>query len=273
MIEADVESGRHESLAFDRVAATYDQTRGFPPGVGEKVAAALLPHLPRPGHVLEVGVGTGRIARLLLNLGVPVVGIDLSRPMMDRLRGVQPAGPAAVRLVQGDARRLPLAARAVTAVIAVHLFHLVGDAEQAMNDVLRVIAPRGVVAVGWNWHPPDSIGRRVRRAWREIVAQHGADMGAPGLREMDAPVKFFRGRARRYAEIQACEWHVERTPRQALEDVEKKTFSSSWVVGEAVFPVCLAELHAWTERELPDLDRSRNELRRFIWHIFGGWSA
>ncbi|OGO49526.1 MAG: hypothetical protein A2Z30_05525, partial [Chloroflexi bacterium RBG_16_64_43] len=269
----DVESGRHESLAFDRAAATYDQTRGFPPGVGEKVAAALLPHLPRPGHVLEVGVGTGRIARLLLNLGVPVVGIDLSRPMMDRLRGVQPAGPAAVRLVQGDARRLPLAARAVTAVIAVHLFHLVGDAEQAMNDVLRVIAPRGVVAVGWNWHPPDSIGRRVRRAWREIVAQHGADMGAPGLREMDAPVKFFRGRARRYAEIQACEWHVERTPRQALEDVEKKTFSSSWVVGEAVFPVCLAELHAWAERELPDLDRSRNELRRFIWHIFGGWSA
>ena len=273
MIEADVESGRHESLAFDRAAATYDQTRGFPPGVGEKVAAALLPHLPRPGHVLEVGAGTGRIARLLLNLGVPVVGIDLSRPMMDRLRGVQPAGPAAVRLVQGDARRLPLAARAVTAVIAVHLFHLVGDAEQAMNDVLRVIAPRGVVAVGWNWHPPDSIGRRVRRAWREIVAQHGADMGAPGLREMDAPVKFFRGRARRYAEIQACEWHVERTPRQALEDVEKKTFSSSWVVGEAVFPVCLAELHAWAERELPDLDRSRNELRRFIWHIFGGWSA
>jgi len=269
----DGESGGHGSIAFDRAADIYDQTRGFPPGVGEKVAAALLPHLPRPAQVLEVGVGTGRIARLMLNLNVPVVGIDLSRPMMDRLRGAQPAGAAVVRLVQGDARRLPLAAGAVTAVIAVHVFHLVGDAEQAMNDVLRVIAPRGVVAVGWNWHPPDSIGRRVRRAWREIVAQHGADLGAPGLREMEAPVTFFRGRARRHNEIQACEWHVARTPRQALEDVEKKTFSSSWVVGEAVFPVCLAELHAWAGRELPDLDRPRNELRRFIWHVFSGWRA
>ena len=268
-----MESGRHESLAFDRAAEIYDQTRGFPPGVGEKVAAALLPHLPRPARVLEVGVGTGRIARLLLNLDVPVVGVDLSRPMMDRLRDAQPAGAAAVRLIQGDARRLPLAAGAVTAVIAVHVFHLVGDAEQAMNDVLRVIASRGVVAVGWNWHPPTSIGRRVRRAWREIVAQHGADMGAPGLREMEAPVTFFRSRARRHSEILACEWHVARSPRQALEDVEKKSFSSSWVVSEAVFPVCLAELHVWAERELPDLDRPRYELRRFVWHIFSEWRA
>ena len=264
-------SGRHESLAFDRAAEIYDQTRGFPPGVGEKVVAALLPHLPRPTHVLEVGVGTGRIARLLLNLGVPVVGVDLSRPMMDRLRDEPPAGGAGLRLVQGDAQRLPLAAGAVTAVIAVHVFHLVGDAQRAMMDALRVIASPGVVAVGWNWHPPDSIGRRVRRAWREIVAQHGAEMGAPGLREMEAPVTFFRARARQHNEILACEWRVAQSPRQALEDVEKKTFSSTWVVNEAVFPVCLAQLRAWAEREWVDLDRPRDESRRFVWHVFSDW--
>ncbi len=264
---------RHGSIAFDRVAEIYDRTRGFPPGVGEQVVAALLPHLPRTARVLEVGVGTGRIARLLLNHDVPVVGVDLSRPMMDRLRGEPPAGEAGLRLIQGDAQRLPLGAHAVTAVIAVHVFHLVGDAQAAMTETLRVLRPAGMVAVGWNWHPPDSIGRRVRRAWREIVAQHGAAMGAPGLREMEAPVVFFRARARQHQEILACEWRVARSPRQALEDVEKKTFSSTWVVSEDVFPACLAQLRAWAESEWVDLDRPRDESRRFIWHIFSDWGA
>jgi SAM-dependent methyltransferase len=260
-------------MAFDRAAEIYDRTRAFPPGVGEKVVAALLPHLPRRGRVLEVGVGTGRIARLLLNDDVPVVGVDLSRPMMDRLLAEPPAGGVGLRLIQGDAQRLPLAAGAVTAAIAVHVFHLVGDAQRAMTEVLRVLGSGGMVAIGWNWHPPDSIGRRVRRAWGEIVAQHGAEMGAPGLREMEAPVTFFHARAQQHKEILACEWRVARSPRQALEDVEKKTFSSTWVVSEAVFPVCLAQLRAWAGREWADLDRPRDESRRFIWHVFSDWRA
>jgi len=266
-----VNAGRRHSIAFDRAAEIYDATRGFPPGVGERVAAALAAHLVRPARVVEIGVGTGRIARLLLDLGLPVVGVDLSRPMMERLRLAQPARSPALHLIQGDASALPLAARAATAIVAVHVFHLVGDAEAAMQEVLRVLAPQGVVAIGWNWHPADSLGRRVRRAWREIVARYGADMRAPGLREMEAHLSFFRERARRHSEILACEWQVTRTPREAIADVEKKTFSSSWVVSEDVFPACLSELHTWAAREFEDLDRPHAELRRFVWHVFGEW--
>jgi ubiquinone/menaquinone biosynthesis C-methylase UbiE len=258
------------SIAFDRAAEFYDATRGFPPGVGEQVVEAILPHLARPARVVEVGVGTGRIARLLLERGLPVVGVDLSRPMMDRLRLAPPKG-AAVHLVQGEAGALPLAPGWATAVVAVHVFHLVGDAPRAMGEARRVLSSQGVVAVGWSWHPGDSIGRRMRRAWREIVARHGADLEAPGLRNMEAPVDFFRERARRHTEITACEWQVMRSPRAAIADVEKKAFSSSWVVGEDVFPACLEELKAWAAREFEDLDRPREELRRFVWHVFGDW--
>jgi SAM-dependent methyltransferase len=238
--EAGVERPAHASIAFDRAAESYDATRGFPPGVGDQVVEALAPHLARPARVVEVGVGTGRIARLLLERGLPVIGVDLSRAMMDRLRRAPPRVTTA-RLIQGDAGALPMAAGWATAVIAVHVFHLVGDAPRAMHEALRVLNPQGVVAIGWNWHPGDSIGRRVRREWRAIVARHGADLTAPGLRNMEAPVEFFRERARRHAEILACEWPVTRSPREAIADVEKKTFSSSWVVGEEDFPACLEE--------------------------------
>ncbi len=96
-------------------------------------------------------------------------------------------------------------------------------------------------------------------------------MQAPGLRNMDAPVDYFRERARRHTEILGSEWQVTRSPREAILDVEKKTFSSSWVVGEEVFPACLEELQAWAAREFEDLDRPRVELRRFVWHVFSDW--
>ncbi len=260
----------HTSIAFDRAAESYDATRGFPPGVGDRVVEAILPHLSRPARVVEVGVGTGRIARLLLERGLPVVGVDLSRPMMDRLRLAAPIG-APARLIQGEAGALPLEPGWATAVVAVHLFHLVGDAPRAMDEARRVLSPKGVVAIGWNWHPGDSIGRRVRHAWRQIAARHGADLEAPGLRNMEAPIDYFRQRARRHTEILACEWQVMRSPRAAIGDVEKKTFSSSWVVSEEDFPTCLEELQAWAAREFEDLDRPRAELRRFVWHVFGDW--
>ncbi len=260
----------HASIAFDRAAEFYDATRGFPPGVGDRVVQAITPYLTRPARVIEIGVGTGRIARLLLERGLPVIGVDLSRPMMDRLR-LAPQRAAAARLIQGEAGALPLVAGWATAVIAVHVFHLVGDAPRAMREARRVLSPQGVLAIGWNWHADDSVGRRVRRAWREIVARHGADLEAPGLRNMEAPIDYFRERARRHDEILACEWQVMRSPREAIADVEKKTFSSTWVVGEKIFPACLAELQAWATSEFQDLDRPREELRRFVWHVFGDW--
>jgi ubiquinone/menaquinone biosynthesis C-methylase UbiE len=50
---------------FDRVADIYDATRGFSPaveaGIGEGLAGILRANAPAP-CVLEVGVGSGRIA-------------------------------------------------------------------------------------------------------------------------------------------------------------------------------------------------------------------
>src|SRR5204863_7533001 len=78
----------------ERVAATYDDPSAemFQAGVVDAVAGVLA-ELAGAGRALELGVGTGRIARPLARRGVRVHGIDLSRAMVARLRA-KPGGDA-----------------------------------------------------------------------------------------------------------------------------------------------------------------------------------
>ena len=75
------------------VAARYDQTEGemFAAGV-VSATVDFLAGLAGDGRALEFAIGTGRIALPLVARGVPVVGIDLSQAMVDRLRA-KPGGP------------------------------------------------------------------------------------------------------------------------------------------------------------------------------------
>ena len=78
----------------ERVAATYDESSAdeFAPAVVEPVVDVLA-ELAGAGRVLELGIGTGRIALPLARRGVPVHGIDMSRAMVARLRA-KPGGDA-----------------------------------------------------------------------------------------------------------------------------------------------------------------------------------
>ena len=75
----------------ERIAASYDDdSEMFDPAVIDPVIDILV-ELAAGGRALELGIGTGRIALPLAQRGVPVHGIDLSRPMVARLRA-KPGG-------------------------------------------------------------------------------------------------------------------------------------------------------------------------------------
>jgi SAM-dependent methyltransferase len=78
----------HDDGYFDeRVAARYDESEGeeFDPAVVESIVD-FLAGLAGSGRVLELGIGTGRIALPLARRGVSVHGIDMSTAMVARLR-------------------------------------------------------------------------------------------------------------------------------------------------------------------------------------------
>ena len=64
------------------------------------------------GPVIELGCGTGRILLPLVRAGVQVVGVDLSRPMLERARQRLRRGKfGSGHLVRGDIRFLPFRKR------------------------------------------------------------------------------------------------------------------------------------------------------------------
>ena len=89
-------------LVFDEAAAaTYDADSAdmFAPEVLEP-AVELLAQLAGDGPALELGIGTGRVALPLAQRRVEVHGIDISAPMVERLRA-KPGGEA-IPITIGD---------------------------------------------------------------------------------------------------------------------------------------------------------------------------
>jgi SAM-dependent methyltransferase len=93
-----------ESLADhfgERIAARYEESEAamFADDVVDP-AVDLLAELAAGGRVLELGIGTGRIAVPLSRRGVEVAGIDLSSAMVERLHA-KPGGEA-IAVTLGD---------------------------------------------------------------------------------------------------------------------------------------------------------------------------
>jgi len=256
-----------KSVSFDRAANIYDETRGFPPGIGDLVAGAAVEMLPLGGRVLEVGIGTGRIARPLLARGVNVAGADLSRKMMDRLLETLPPGVSRPPLVEADATRLPLAAGTFDAVTSVHVFHLIANWREALAETRRVLKPGGVFLTGYDWRPPDSPGERLREHWQSIIGSKGIhnQPGAHDFADVDAAL---RAGGATMDERPVGEWSRTRTLAQHIETIEHRTWSSSWGVPDSFFPACLAELRTWAVSEYGSLEREFTVPHKFVWQRY-----
>jgi len=157
--------------AFDTIAPAYDSTREpLDPTTLERVAQSL--RAKGIHAILEVGVGTGRIARPLTDLGFEMTGVDASRGMLAlaREKGLP-------RLVRGSAYRLPFADATFDAALMVHVLHLLEEPRTALLEATRA-------ARGGAWalvHPP---GERERsepseNEPRRIVFRRLAELGYP----------------------------------------------------------------------------------------------
>ncbi|MEO8692019.1 MAG: class I SAM-dependent methyltransferase [Acidimicrobiales bacterium] len=104
--------------------------------------------LAHGGRVLELGVGTGRIALPLAHAGLDVVGIDASGEMLAVLRAKTDA--VRVHAVFGDMAELPFASTFSLVLVAFNtLFNLVGHdrISTCFAEVARVLVPDGVFVV------------------------------------------------------------------------------------------------------------------------------
>jgi SAM-dependent methyltransferase len=117
---------------FDRLAAVYDASRGE---LEPAVVDALRRELERRGvrRLVEVGVGTGRVAAPLAAAGLYVAGADLSYAMLGRARA-----KGLDRLVRASGYRLPFRDGRLDAALFVHVLHLLDDPGRVFAEAKRV---------------------------------------------------------------------------------------------------------------------------------------
>jgi SAM-dependent methyltransferase len=244
------------SIVFDRAAGYYDESRGLPEGTDELVADRIEAAVgPGRRPLLELGVGTGRIALPLHRRGRLVVGVDLSLPMMDRFRAKAAAlGLPPPAVLRADATRLPLRDRSVGAVLEVHVLHLVPAWREALAEAVRVLAPGGVFLLGRGGRDHgDGPRRHVRRRFDELAAAAGGGprlVGATDPQKVEALVAL-GGTAE---PLEPVTWVDQESYAQALRDVEGRLFSYLWRLPDEVWRTAAARLRAELEATQPDLD-------------------
>src|SRR5262252_8984846 len=105
-------------------------------------------NVPHGAHVLEVGCGTGAVARDLARRPNvrDVIGLDPSPVFLRSARALAAAIPN-LRFEQGDARALPYENGAFDAVVFHTCLCHVPNSEKALHEALRVLRPGGELAV------------------------------------------------------------------------------------------------------------------------------
>jgi len=119
--------------------------------------------VPRDATVLDVATGTGAVAAELIRVrSCTVVGLDQSPQMLAVARRRL---PPTVRLVEGEADRLPFADGSFDGLTFTYLFRYVTDPAATMRELARVVRRGGVVAGLEFGVPPSPLWRALWRAY------------------------------------------------------------------------------------------------------------
>ena len=89
--------------------------------------------------ILDLGTGTGFLARIILKQGFNVLGLDLSRNMLAIAKKNAPDAT----LVRGDAERIPLADDSVDLIVSRWVLWTLPHPGSALEEVVRVLKPDG----------------------------------------------------------------------------------------------------------------------------------
>ncbi len=205
-------------LSFDRVAAIYDETRSLAPRAMARVLAVLVDEL-QGKQVLEVGVGTGRYAVPLQKSGIRVVGVDISRKMVEfgLAKGLRD-------VVFADATRLPFMSGSFDVATTNHVLHLIPDWRDVLTEIARVTREMYITVI----ERSDRVDT-IKREYDALVKGAGYDWSHPGFHEKELP-----GLLKPDFVMPVGPFRETLLADSILEELDRRTYSSQWDVPEEI---------------------------------------
>jgi len=118
---------------YDIIGREYDVTRKADPEIARRIYNHL--QISNNDLILDVACGTGNYAISLLEMGIRVIGTDISKEMIDKAASKTDR----IQWVQANAEALPFEGHTfygATCILAIHHFH---DLLQSFCEVFRVL--------------------------------------------------------------------------------------------------------------------------------------
>jgi SAM-dependent methyltransferase len=156
---------RHIAESFGEDADRYDRARPrYPEALVTRALAAIGPAAAAGGpRILDVGCGTGIVARQFREAGCAVLGVEIDERMAEAARRTGIAVEVAA-FEQWDPAR-----RSFDAVVCGQAWHWIDPVAGALNAA-RALVPGGLFAAFWNVaQPPPELAAAFADVYREIV--------------------------------------------------------------------------------------------------------
>lgn len=249
------------SIVFDRAVTYYDQTRALPPERHREMIDALVSAagITPDSRVLEIGIGTGRIALSVAEHVRRLYGIDLSLEMMGvlktKLRDRTDKTGAAIEVAQANAVQLPFASETFDAVYAVHVYHLVQNWQDALQDARRVVKPGGSLIVSFHKRQGETPNRKLRGELARMLEAYGISNKRPGTQSEDEILAEMEKWNDPLRIVEASHWEQDEVPAEILDDLDRQIFSETWMIPRDVMDKIMPHLRAWAADTFGDLSR------------------
>lgn len=154
---------RQLRASFGRAAGDYDRVAVLQREVGGRLLERLDAIRIQPAQILDLGTGTGHIARALLERyrGSRVVALDIAEGMLGEARRCS-GWWRKPRFVCGDIERLPFADRCADLLLSNLTLQWCNDLDATFAEFRRVLRPGG--ALLFTTFGPDTL-RELRASW------------------------------------------------------------------------------------------------------------
>lgn len=164
------------NVDFGKTAADYGRYRaGFPDALFTRLAAL---GIGLRGHrVLDLGTGTGTLARGFARRGCDVTGLDPSAPLLEEAARLDHAAGVTIRYVIATAEATGLPAASFDVVSAGQCWHWF-DRGRAAPEARRLLVPAGrLVIAHFDWIP---LPGNAVEATERLIEQHNPEWKGGG---------------------------------------------------------------------------------------------
>ncbi|BAZ40491.1 type 11 methyltransferase [Calothrix sp. NIES-4101] len=259
---------------YDKISQIYDQTRWLTESVAAEVAdfmIKLVSATPKTSF-LEPGVGTGLNVIPLVKRGYSVTGIDISEQMLNQFRQKLNGTPENLTLVHADASQLPFENGSFDVVLTVHMLHTVSDRQIFLNEIDRVLKPKGFF-LNCQWITPparrefEAHFRAIQSKYESKHSNSAPESKSPvhAIEEVDLE-QYLRTKGYQSNYFIAKEWKVSNTIAELLDFYKSRAYGLCWQVPQEDYNKAIAEFEQFCTNHYGSLEKVISSVAKFeIW--------